>query len=92
MTFSGSSVATSLAQGESVEKKVAILNVFKSKFKMTYLKLNTVRPFVFEDLVLNDYSDEISSYKSRQDAVEEFIDNYIENNLIPQATEQLTGL
>ena len=58
---------------------------------MQVKKLETVRPFVFDDLVLNECEDEISSFKSRHEAVEEFVDNYIENTLIPKATEQQSG-
>ncbi|XP_014224558.1 double-strand break repair protein MRE11 isoform X1 [Trichogramma pretiosum] len=86
----GSSVATSLAQGESVPKHVGLLSIYKNKFKMDQLPLKTVRPFVFEDLLLNECNDEISTFKSRTEAVEEFVDNYVENVLIPRATELLT--
>lgn len=48
----GSSVATSLAAGESLEKKVGILEIYKDKFKITPVPLQTVRPFVFQDVVL----------------------------------------
>lgn len=85
-------MATSLAQGEAVEKRVGILSVYKNKFKMETLRLNTVRPFVFADVVLNDCEDEISKFKGRSEAVEEFVDNYIENIMIPEAAAQQTGL
>jgi double-strand break repair protein MRE11 len=58
---------------------------------MEPLKLRTVRPFVFEDIILNDYNNQIAKFKSRSEAVEEFIDNYIENELIPKATKHHTG-
>lgn len=84
-------MATSLAQGEAVPKQIGVLSVYKNKFKMKTLPLKTVRPFVFEDLILNEHHDEITTFKSRSEAVEEFVDNYIENVLIPQAAEQQTG-
>lgn len=43
----GSSVPTSLSEGESLTKHVAILKVFEKKMKVIPLKLNTVRPFVW---------------------------------------------
>jgi len=43
----GSSVATSLCEGEAVEKRVGILEIHKGRFKMTEKKLNTVRPLIF---------------------------------------------
>lgn len=58
---------------------------------MKTIQLKTVRPFVFEDLLLKEYKDEISTFKIRSEAVEEFVDNYIENVLISKAAEQQTG-
>lgn len=96
-------MATSLTQSESVLKQIAILKIYKDQFKMKYLKLNTVRPFVFERLNINEYNDAISSLqcrieediglvlKSRTQAVEDFVDNYIKNNLLPKARKQETG-
>ncbi|KAK6644631.1 hypothetical protein RUM43_000899 [Polyplax serrata] len=43
----GSSVPTSLSEGESLPKHVAVLKVFEKKMKIIPLKLNTVRPFVW---------------------------------------------
>lgn len=48
----GSSVATSLAQGESIEKKVGILKIHHDKFIMKSVPLRTVRPFIYRDVVL----------------------------------------
>jgi double-strand break repair protein MRE11 len=47
MTQPGSSVATSLSEGETVEKRNGILEMFENQFKITALQLKTVRPFVF---------------------------------------------
>lgn len=58
---------------------------------MTPLKLKSVRPFVFHDLLLNDVQDEIPVAKVRSEAVENFIDTFIEDKLIADATKQLTG-
>lgn len=75
ITQPGSSVATSLADGESIEKLVArILFVYKplngcarhvallkiegKEFQMEPLPLRTVRPFVIEQVVLNEVADE----------------------------------
>lgn len=58
---------------------------------MTPLRLKTVRPFVFHDLILNEVLDEIPVCKVRSEAVEQFIDKFIEDKLIADATKQLTG-
>lgn len=51
----GSSVATSLCEGEAKTKHVAILEIReKGGFRMTKVKLETVRPFYIEDVVLSN--------------------------------------
>lgn len=55
----GSSVATSLSEGESLEKHIAILHIYKDQFKLEPIKLQTVRPFVFKSIKLQDYDDEL---------------------------------
>lgn len=54
----GSSVATSLSEGESIEKKIALLYVCGNRFKCESIKLQTVRPFVFKSINLQDYEDQ----------------------------------
>ncbi|KAF9544792.1 Double-strand break repair protein mre11a [Mortierella hygrophila] len=51
----GSSVATSLSEGESKEKHVALLKICRSKFKLDKIRLASVRPFIMGDLVLADH-------------------------------------
>ncbi|ETN41801.1 DNA repair protein (mre11) [Cyphellophora europaea CBS 101466] len=48
----GSSVATSLIPGEAVAKHVTILSVTGREFKNEPIRLRTVRPFVYRDIVL----------------------------------------
>lgn len=48
----GSSVATSLCEGEAIEKNFGLLQVRGDEFKMTPIKLQTVRPFVFDSINL----------------------------------------
>ncbi|CAO1377706.1 unnamed protein product [Diamesa hyperborea] len=55
----GSSVATSLSEGESIEKHCGILLIHKKEFDMIPIKLKTVRPFVFESVDLDDYVDDL---------------------------------
>lgn len=58
---------------------------------MKKLKLNTVRPFVFDNLILqNEDIPRSFSHASTTD-VYNFVDQYIENKLIPEASLQLTS-
>ncbi|EPQ51935.1 DNA repair exonuclease [Gloeophyllum trabeum ATCC 11539] len=50
----GSSVATSLADGESLEKHVALLQIQGKEFQLTPIPLRTVRPFVLDEVVLSE--------------------------------------
>lgn len=52
VTQPGSSVATSLCEGESREKHYVILEVNRGGFQCKCFKMRTVRPFVMEDLSL----------------------------------------
>ena len=53
----GSSVATSLIPGEAVPKQVSILTISGKEFKSEAVRLKTVRPFVYKDLVLAEDKD-----------------------------------
>ena len=48
----GSSVATSLVPGEAVEKRVAIISIKGKDYDVETIRLKTVRPFVYKDIVL----------------------------------------
>ncbi|KAK4651153.1 meiotic recombination [Podospora pseudocomata] len=48
----GSSIATSLVEGEAVTKQVAILNITGRRFTVDKISLKTVRPFVTREVVL----------------------------------------
>ncbi|XP_056639073.1 double-strand break repair protein MRE11 [Diorhabda sublineata] len=50
----GSSVATSLIEGESIPKKVGLLKINKSDFKIIPIELKTVRPFVYGEMTIKD--------------------------------------
>ena len=56
VTQPGSSIATSLSEGETRKKHVGLLNIRKKDFKVSKLPLNTVRQFYMKDLVLGDTS------------------------------------
>lgn len=52
----GSSIATSLSEGETVKKHVGLLQIKGKDFKMTKIPLDTVRPFYMEDVILSETS------------------------------------
>ena len=54
VTQPGSSIATSLSDGETREKHVGLLLIRGKNFKLKKIKLNTVRQFLMEDIVLQD--------------------------------------
>ena len=49
----GSSIATSLVPGEAVPKHVTILSITGREFKSEPIRLRTVRPFVYKDVILS---------------------------------------
>lgn len=55
----GSSVATSLSEGESIDKHIGILYIHKNQFKLEKIMLQTVRPFVFKSIDLINYEEEL---------------------------------
>ncbi|RMZ76360.1 hypothetical protein DV738_g4963, partial [Chaetothyriales sp. CBS 135597] len=48
----GSSIATSLSVGETIPKHVTILSITGREFKSEPIRLKSVRPFVYRDIVL----------------------------------------
>ena len=91
ITQPGSSVATSLSEGEAKPKHVGLLFISGLKYKMKSLKLETVRPFVFDNLILQDEDIPKSMSSASTMDVYNFVDQYIEDKLIPEASLQLTS-
>ncbi|ALC39312.1 mre11 [Drosophila busckii] len=87
----GSSVATSLALGESIKKHVGLLEIYKTKFKLTPLPLQTVRPFVFESINLDDYAaEQCFNEGDASTKVYNFAKQRVES-MLQQAKQLLTG-
>lgn len=83
-------MATSLAFGESLEKKVGLLEIHKTTFKMIPISLKTVRPFIFEEIELEkldptNCSMETSSSEAMKTAEQKI------NAMILKAAEKHTG-
>ena len=53
----GSTVATSLVEGEAKAKHVAILQVCGDQWKLEAKPLKTVRPFMMKSIALADFED-----------------------------------
>lgn len=69
ITQPGSSVATSLSQGETTEKCVAIIHVEKTDFLIEPIPLQTVRPFVMDDMVLSEELQDAGLSSERSDII-----------------------
>mmetsp|Transcript_32643 Transcript_32643/g.128181 ORF Transcript_32643/g.128181 Transcript_32643/m.128181 type:complete len:532 (-) Transcript_32643:1184-2779(-) len=84
ITQPGSSVATSMTEGESKEKCVGLLEVFQDQFKWTKLPLKNVRKFHIDDVVLSEQS---SLHPAKPMEVEAFLHAKVEQMLIDAETE-----
>jgi len=71
---------------------VGLLKINKNNFKMKSLKLKSVRPYVFENFILSDHDIKMDDCISLADSVSQYVDRYIENELMPKVAEQLTGM
>eukprot|EP00124_Ichthyophonus_hoferi_P004724 Ihof_evm1s559 gene=Ihof_evmTU1s559 len=86
----GSSIATSLSDGEAVQKKIGILEIQQQpednapKFRMKEISLKTVRPFVLDEITLADH-DEFSP--NDMNGVTEYIEQKV-NKLIERAVNE----
>lgn len=63
----GSSVATSLIPGEAVPKHVAIVTITGREMKSEPIRLRTVRPFVYKDLVLSTDKEAVRIAKHKEE-------------------------
>lgn len=81
-----------MCEGEAKPKHVGLLRINKNDFKLTPLKLKSVRPFVFDNMILSNHDIKPQGCISLADAVSEYVDRYIENELMPKVVEQITGM
>ncbi|KAI0316569.1 Metallo-dependent phosphatase-like protein [Amylostereum chailletii] len=83
----GSSVATSLAEGESLEKHVALLKIQGKEFQMDPIPLRSVRPFVMDEVVLTEVAEEEGFDVTDQMEVAKYLKLRV-NELIDKAQTQ----
>ncbi|KAJ1522908.1 hypothetical protein ONE63_002048 [Megalurothrips usitatus] len=87
----GSSVATSLAEGESLPKHVAIVKIYKKQFECTPIPLETVRPFVFRDANVSEVlMENPKDLKSLTEKIEEGATKLVQE-MIKEALAKKTG-
>lgn len=87
----GSSVATSLAEGESLAKHCGLLLVHGTQFKLEPIKLRTVRPFVFDTVDLELFETVLHlKEKNATQRIQDFVAERIET-MIKRAEAQLSG-
>ena len=86
----GSSVATSLIPGEAVPKKVAILTITGREMSCEPIRLRTVRPFVYRDIVLANDKEAVRIARAKDDHRVELTRHLIKivDGLIAQAQEE----
>ncbi|KAI9981311.1 hypothetical protein PInf_008967 [Phytophthora infestans] len=78
ITQPGSSVATSLVEGEAKPKQVAVAEINGQSFRMTNYDLHTVRPFKMGEVILS----EIEELEPNDPDVTERIGEYLEGRVI----------
>ncbi|KAF8294829.1 DNA repair exonuclease [Clavulina sp. PMI_390] len=78
VTQPGSSVATSLTEGESIQKYVALLRIQGTQYELEPIPLRTVRPFIVEDLELASEAEDEGVDLTDSQAVMKFIRSKIE--------------
>lgn len=85
----GSSIATSLCEGEAVPKHVAILSITGREFKVEPIRLKTVRPFVIREIALRDERalKNVNKKPNNRTKVTEHLISIVEE-LITEAQEQ----
>ncbi|EPQ28093.1 uncharacterized protein PFL1_04420 [Pseudozyma flocculosa PF-1] len=88
ITQPGSSIATSLMPGEAVEKCVAIIHVENTDFLIEPIPLKTVRPFVMDDLRLDEELEEHGLEPKRGDIMK--LLRMRVNELIDKARQEFT--
>ncbi|KAG4074814.1 hypothetical protein HA402_006453 [Bradysia odoriphaga] len=79
----GSSVATSLSEGEAIDKHVGLLFIHGIRFQMQPIKLKSVRPFVFDSIHLAEVEEELGFNEGNTvDKVQDYVAKKVEDMLV----------
>ena len=81
----GSSIATSLSEGESRSKHVGILEIKDENWRITPVPLTTVRPFLMEDVALANVAETMDITKEK--CVYEYLGDKVEELLVKAKNE-----
>ena len=98
ITQPGSSVATSLCEGETLQKKVGILEIAPGRlFKLQEFPLKTVRPMIFKNIWIEDPEIGLQKQFNSADikkvhaAIEKYLVKYVNKVLESDLPPLLTG-
>ena len=98
ITQPGSSVATSLCEGETIQKKVGILDIAPGRlFKLQEVPLKTVRPMIFKNIWIEDPENGLQNQFDSADikkvhaVIEKYLIKYISKTLERELPPLLTG-
>lgn len=85
----GSSIATSLAEGEAVPKHVCILSITGREYKSQSIRLKSVRPFAIREIKLSEIKElkTVARKASNRTDVTAYLMKVVEQ-LIDQAKEE----
>lgn len=87
----GSTTPTSLSEGESLEKHCGLLLIQGNQFRMEPIKLQTIRPFIFDSIDLANYQDRLHIKRMDvQEQVKKIITEKVEE-MLEKAKSRLTG-
>ncbi|XP_057981242.1 double-strand break repair protein MRE11 isoform X2 [Malania oleifera] len=87
ITQPGSSVATSLIDGESKPKHVLLLEIKGNQYRPTKIPLKSVRPFEYTEVILKDVADIDSN---DQNSILEYLDKVV-RNMIDKSSEKVVN-
>ncbi|KAK0547269.1 meiotic recombination [Tilletia horrida] len=82
----GSSIATSLSPGETMEKHVALLMIKDQKYTLKPIKLKTVRPFIMDELNLETVLQQKKIKFDNRDGITKVLRDKV-NDLVAQSIE-----
>lgn len=84
----GSSVATALSEGESKKKHVFLLEIKEKRWRTIKIPLETVRPFVFDSIILSNHKDVVNP--GNPDTVTEFLSDKVDQMIARAGREKGT--
>ncbi|KAF1328188.1 DNA repair protein, partial [Globisporangium splendens] len=88
ITQPGSSVATSLVEGEAKQKQVAVLEIRGQNFRMIKRVLHTVRPFKMGEIILSEVEELDPNDPDVTDHIHELLDSRV-RELLQEAEQEL---